>query len=110
MQQQTDSWLPQIGAKLRKKVYKTAAEQQAVLKDDLTQDSTDTARADHLLDQQALNVTLNKALDDNNMDREKDTFSSTICTWIINKMHLISRINTRVIMGTLEQRFLLKFT
>ena len=110
MQQQTDSWLPQIGAKLRKKVYKTAAEQQAVLKDDLTQDSTDTARADHLLDQQALNVTLNKALDDNNMDREKDTFSSTICTWIINKMHLISWINTRVIMGTLEQRFLLKFT
>ena len=110
MQQQTDSWLPQIGAKLRKKVYKTAALQQAVLKDDLTQDSTDTARADHLLDQQALNVTLNKALDDNNMDREKDTFSSTICTWIINKMHLISRINTRVIMGTLEQRFLLKFT
>ena len=85
MQQQTDSWLPQIGAKLRKKVYKTAAEQQAVLKD-------------------------NKALDDNNMDREKDTFSSTICTWIINKMHLISWINTRVIMGTLEQRFLLKFT
>ena len=110
MQQQTDSWLPQIGAKLRKKVYKTAALQQAVLKDDLTQDSTDTARADHLLDQQALNVTLNKALDDNNMDREKDTFSSTICTWIINKMHLISWINTRVIMGTLEQRFLLKFT
>ena len=110
MQQQTDSWLPQIGAKLREKVYKTAAEQQAVLKDDLTQDSTDTARADHLLDQQALNVTLNKALDDNNMDREKDTFSSTICTWIINKMHLISWINTRVIMGTLEQRFLLKFT
>ena len=41
MQQQTDSWLPQIGAKLSKKVYKTAAEQQAVLKDDLTQDSTD---------------------------------------------------------------------
>ena len=110
MQQQTDSWLPQIGAKLRKKVYKTAAEQQAVLKDDLTKYSTDTARADHLLDQQAHNVTLNKALDDNNMDREKDTFSSTICTWIINKMHLISWINTRVIMGTLEQRFLLKFT
>ena len=41
MRQQTDSWLPQIGAKLRKKVYKTAAEQQAVLKDDLIQDSTD---------------------------------------------------------------------
>ena len=41
MQQQTDSWLPQIGAKLRKKVYKTAAEQQAVLKDDLTKCSTD---------------------------------------------------------------------
>ena len=91
-------------------MYKTAALQQAVLKDDLTQDSTDTARADQLLDQQALNVTHNKALNDNNMDREKDTFSSTICTWIINKMHLISWINTRVIMGTLEQRFLLKFT
>ena len=85
MQQQTDSWLPQIGVKLRKKVYKTAAEQQAVLKDDLTKYSTDTARADHLLDQQAHNVTLNKALDDNNMDRKMDTFSSTICTWIINK-------------------------
>ena len=84
MQQQTDSWLPQIGAKLRKKVYKTAAEQQAVLKDDLTKCSTDTARADHLLDQQAHNVTLNKALDDNNMDRKMDTFSSTICTRIIN--------------------------
>ena len=41
MQQQTDSWLPQIGAKLREKVYKTAAEQQAVLKDDLTKCSTD---------------------------------------------------------------------
>ena len=81
MQQQTDSWLPQIGAKLRKKVYKTAAEQQAVLKDDLTQDSTDTARADQLLDQQALNITQhNKALDDNNMDRKMDTFRSTICT------------------------------
>ena len=85
MRQQTDSWLPQIGAKLRKKVYKTAAEQQAVLKDDLTQDSTDTARADQLLDQQALDVTLNEALDNNNMDRKMDTFSSTICTWIINK-------------------------
>ena len=85
MQQQTDSWLPQIGAKLRKKVYKTAAEQQAVLKDDLTQDSTDTARADQLLDQQALNITQhNKALDDNNMDRKMDTFRSTICTWIMN--------------------------
>ena len=85
MQQQTDSWLPQIGAKLGKKVYKTAAEQQAVLKDDLTKCGTDTARADHLLDQQAHNVTLNKALDDNNMDRKMDTFRSTICTWIINK-------------------------
>ena len=84
MQQQTDSWLPQIGAKLRKKVYKTAAEQQAVLKDDLTQDSTDTARADQLLDQQALDVTLNEALDNNNMDRKMDTFSSIICTWLIN--------------------------
>ena len=84
MQQQTDSWLPQIGAKLSKKVYKTAAEQQAVLKDDLTKCSTDTARADHLLDQQAHNVTLSKALDDNNMDRKMDTFSSTICTRIIN--------------------------
>ena len=84
MRQQTDSWLPQIGAKLRKKVYKTAAEQQAVLKDDLTQDSTDTARADQLLDQQALDVTLNEALDNNNMDRKMDTFSSTICTWIMN--------------------------
>ena len=85
MQQQTDSWLPQIGAKLGKKVYKTAAEQQAVLKDDLTQDSTDTARADQLLDQQALNVTHNKALNDNNMDRKMDTFRSTICTRIMNK-------------------------
>ena len=84
MRQQTDSWLPQIGAKLRKKVYKTAAEQQAVLKDDLTQDSTDTARADQLLDQQALDVTLNEALDNNNMDRKMDTFSSIICTWLIN--------------------------
>ena len=45
MQQQTDSWLPQIGAKLGKKVYKTAAEQQAVLKDDLTQDSTDSTNS-----------------------------------------------------------------
>ena len=86
MQQQTDSWLPQIGAKLRKKVYKTAALQQAVLKDDLTQDSTDTARADQLLDQQALNITQhNKALDVNNMDRKMDTFRSTICTWLMNK-------------------------
>ena len=58
MQQQTDSWLPQIGAKLGKKVYKTAAEQQAVLKDDLTQDSTDTARADQLLDQLKLSTLL----------------------------------------------------
>ena len=109
MRQQTDSWLPQIGAKLRKKVYKTAAEQQAVLKDDLTTDSTDTARADQLLDQQAINVTLNKALDDNNMDHEIDTFSSTICTWIINKTALNIVDKYEGYHRTLEPRFLLKF-